>query len=88
MEQISTCSLGRTPRQRMHPKEAVTPWEACAGAGFWQDLQICGKEPTEQVVWQDISACVELDAHMPKSRATEEHRNNEQVDKAAKIEIA
>ena len=25
---------------------------------------------------------------MPKSRATEEHQNNEQVDKAAKIEVA
>ncbi|GAB0175917.1 hypothetical protein GRJ2_000056900 [Grus japonensis] len=27
-------------------------------------------------------------AHMPKSRATEEHQNNEQIDKAAKIEVA
>ncbi|GAB0209419.1 hypothetical protein GRJ2_003407600 [Grus japonensis] len=29
-----------------------------------------------------------VDAHIPKSRATEEHRNNEQVDKAAKSEVA
>ncbi|GAB0208603.1 hypothetical protein GRJ2_003326000 [Grus japonensis] len=30
-----------------------------------------------------------VDAHVPKSRATtEEHQNNEQVDKAAKIEVA
>ncbi|GAB0205097.1 hypothetical protein GRJ2_002975300 [Grus japonensis] len=29
-----------------------------------------------------------VDAHVPKSRATEEHRNNQQVDQAAKIEVA
>ncbi|KAJ7413850.1 hypothetical protein BTVI_42305 [Pitangus sulphuratus] len=29
-----------------------------------------------------------INAHMPKGRATEEHQNNEQVDKAVKIEIA
>ncbi|GAB0209629.1 mitochondrial enolase superfamily member 1 [Grus japonensis] len=29
-----------------------------------------------------------VDADVPKSRATEEHQNNEQVDKAAKIEVA
>ncbi|RMB89491.1 hypothetical protein DUI87_34129 [Hirundo rustica rustica] len=29
-----------------------------------------------------------LDAHIPKSRANEEHRNNEQVDRAAKIEVS
>ncbi|RMC19583.1 hypothetical protein DUI87_03141 [Hirundo rustica rustica] len=42
--------------------------------------------------WQDITARVErltvkvrhVDVHIPKSRANEEHRNNEQVDKAAK----
>ncbi|RMC10166.1 hypothetical protein DUI87_12965 [Hirundo rustica rustica] len=28
------------------------------------------------------------DAHVPKSRANEEHRNNEQVDQAAKIEVS
>ncbi|GAB0207771.1 hypothetical protein GRJ2_003242800 [Grus japonensis] len=47
-------------------------------------------------LWQDIAARVEnialkvhhVDAHVPKSRATEEHQNNEQVDKAAKIEVA
>ncbi|KAJ7396399.1 hypothetical protein BTVI_145476 [Pitangus sulphuratus] len=46
-------------------------------------------------LWQDIVAQVEnmtlkvhhIDAHMPKSHATEEHQNNEQVDKAAKIGI-
>ncbi|PKU31466.1 hypothetical protein llap_18230 [Limosa lapponica baueri] len=45
---------------------------------------------------KDIAAQVEnmalkvchVDAHMPKSRATEEHGNNEQVDKAVKIEVA
>ena len=29
-----------------------------------------------------------VDAHVPKSRATEEHQNNQQVDKAARIEVA
>jgi len=29
-----------------------------------------------------------VDAHIPKSRATEEHQNNRQVDEAAKIEVA
>ncbi|PKU41474.1 ubx domain-containing protein 4 [Limosa lapponica baueri] len=27
----------------MHPKETVTPWEACAGAGSWQDLWTHGE---------------------------------------------
>ncbi|RMC19797.1 hypothetical protein DUI87_03362 [Hirundo rustica rustica] len=46
--------------------------------------------------WKDISTRVEklpvkvrhVDAHVPKSRANEEHRNNEQVDQAAKIEVS
>ena len=29
-----------------------------------------------------------VDAHVPKNRATEEHQNNQQVDQAAKIEVA
>ncbi|GAB0183826.1 EH domain-containing protein 4 [Grus japonensis] len=39
-KQISTCSPWKTPHQSrwMHLKEAVTLWEAHAGAGFWQDL--------------------------------------------------
>ena len=47
-------------------------------------------------MWQDIAAWVEnllvkvchVDTHIPKSLATEEHRNNQQVDQAAKIEVA
>ncbi|GAB0205038.1 hypothetical protein GRJ2_002969400 [Grus japonensis] len=47
-------------------------------------------------LWQDIAAQVEnmavkvhhVDAHTPKSCATEEHQNNEQVDEAAKSEVA
>jgi len=27
----------------MHPKEAVTLWEAHAGAGSWQNLWTCGE---------------------------------------------
>ncbi|GAB0210089.1 hypothetical protein GRJ2_003474700 [Grus japonensis] len=55
-----------------------------------------GKPIWAAALWQDIAARVEnmavkvrhVDAHIPKSRATEEHQNNEQVDKAAKIEVA
>jgi len=47
-------------------------------------------------LWKDIAAHLEqfaakvrhVDAHIPKSRATEEHQNNHQVDQAAKIEVA
>ncbi|KAK4829624.1 LOW QUALITY PROTEIN: hypothetical protein QYF61_005751 [Mycteria americana] len=48
-------------------------------------------------LWQNIAARVEnlvvkvrhIDAHVPKSRATEEHQNKvDQVDQAAKIEVA
>jgi len=47
-------------------------------------------------LWQDTAARLEklvvkvchMDAHIAKSRATEEHQNNQQVDQAAKIEVA
>jgi len=47
-------------------------------------------------LWQDIAAWLEklvvkvlhVDAYVPKSRATEEHQTNRQVDQAAKIEVA
>lgn len=29
-----------------------------------------------------------VDAHVPKSRVTEEHRNSEQADQAARMEVA
>ncbi|GAB0209688.1 hypothetical protein GRJ2_003434500 [Grus japonensis] len=55
-----------------------------------------GKPIWAAPLWQDIAARLEklvvkvrhVDAHVPKSRATEEHRNNQQVDQAAKIEVA
>uniref|UniRef100_A0A8B9VM15 ribonuclease H n=1 Tax=Anas zonorhyncha TaxID=75864 RepID=A0A8B9VM15_9AVES len=55
-----------------------------------------GKPIWAATLWQDIAARVEnlavkvrhVDAHMPKNRATEEHQNNEEVDRASKIEIA
>lgn len=55
-----------------------------------------GKSIRAAVLWQNIAAPVEnltvkvrhVDAHVPKSRATEEHQNNQQVDQAAKIEVA
>ncbi|RMC06210.1 hypothetical protein DUI87_15640 [Hirundo rustica rustica] len=47
-------------------------------------------------IWQDIAARVEkltvkvrhVDAHVSKSQANEEHHNNEQVDKAAKVKVS
>ncbi|GAB0192630.1 hypothetical protein GRJ2_001728300 [Grus japonensis] len=55
-----------------------------------------GKPIWAAPLWQDIAAQLEklvvkvrhVDAHIPKSRATEEHQNNQQVDQAAKIEVA
>ncbi|GAB0210345.1 cAMP-dependent protein kinase inhibitor alpha [Grus japonensis] len=56
-----------------------------------------GKPIWAAPLWQDIAAQLEklvvkvrhVDAHLPKSRATEEHQNNQQVvDQAAKIEVA
>ncbi|KAK4817080.1 hypothetical protein QYF61_027911 [Mycteria americana] len=48
------------------------------------------------VFWQDMAAQVEnlvvkvcyVDAHVPKSWATEEHQNNQQVGQAAKTKVA
>ena len=52
VEQTSTCSPWRTScRSRwMHPKEAVTLWEAHTGAGSWQDLWPRGRPMLEQFV--------------------------------------
>ncbi|GAB0207493.1 hypothetical protein GRJ2_003215000 [Grus japonensis] len=55
-----------------------------------------GKPIWAAPLWQDIAARLEklvvkvhhVDAHVPKSRAAEEHQNNQQVDQAAKIEVA
>ncbi|GAB0209188.1 macrophage immunometabolism regulator [Grus japonensis] len=55
-----------------------------------------GKSIWAAPLWQDIAAQLEklvvkvhhVDAHVPRSRATEEHQNNQQVDQAAKIEVA
>ncbi|GAB0203617.1 hypothetical protein GRJ2_002827300 [Grus japonensis] len=58
--------------------------------------QCRGKPIWAAPLWQDIAARLEklvvkvhhVDAHVPKSWATEEHQNNQQVDQAAKIEVA
>ncbi|GAB0209822.1 hypothetical protein GRJ2_003447900 [Grus japonensis] len=55
-----------------------------------------GKPIWAAPLWQDIAARLEelvvkvrdVDAHVPKSWATEEHQNNQQVDQAAKTEVA
>ncbi|RMC18991.1 hypothetical protein DUI87_03590 [Hirundo rustica rustica] len=55
-----------------------------------------GKPIWAAEIWQDIPARVEklimkvrhVDAHVSKSWANEEHHNNEQVDKAAKVKVS
>ncbi|XP_049649828.1 uncharacterized protein LOC126035341 [Accipiter gentilis] len=53
-----------------------------------------GKPIWAAALWQDIASRLENlvvrheDSHVPKRRATEEHRNNDQVDQAAKIEVS
>ncbi|RMC20718.1 hypothetical protein DUI87_01570 [Hirundo rustica rustica] len=55
-----------------------------------------GKPILAAEIWQDVTARVEkltvkvrhVDAHVSKRRANEEHRNNEQVDKAAKVKVS
>ncbi|GAB0204243.1 receptor-type tyrosine-protein phosphatase delta [Grus japonensis] len=62
----------------------------------WSNWQRRGKRIWAAPLWQDIAAWLEklvvkvhhVDAHVPKSRATEEHQNNHQVDQAAQIEVA
>lgn len=59
-------------------------------------LAVQGKPIWAAALWQDITAWIgnmalkerHIDAYMPRSHVTEEHQNNEQLDKAAKIEIA
>ncbi|RMC21713.1 hypothetical protein DUI87_02581 [Hirundo rustica rustica] len=58
--------------------------------------QCRGKPIWAAEIWQDIAARVEkltvkvrhVDAHVSKSQANEEHHNNEQVDKAAKVKVS
>ncbi|KAK4823102.1 LOW QUALITY PROTEIN: hypothetical protein QYF61_025840 [Mycteria americana] len=58
--------------------------------------QCRGKPIWAAALWQDIAARVQnlavevrhVDAHVPKSQATEEHQNNQQVHQAAKMEVA
>ncbi|KAK4813292.1 hypothetical protein QYF61_020871 [Mycteria americana] len=55
-----------------------------------------GKSIWAAELWQDIAAQVEnlvvkvhhVDAHIPKSWATEEHQNNQQVNQGVQIEVA
>ena len=62
----------------------------------WSNWQCRGKPVWAAELWQDIASRVEnlvvkvhhVDAHVPKSRATEENQNNQQADQAAKIKVA
>ena len=55
-----------------------------------------GKPVWVAELWKDIAARIKnvvvkvchVDAHVPRSRATEEQQNNHQVDRAAKTEVA
>ena len=59
----------------------------------WQQR---GKPILAAELWKEIAAQTKdmvvkvhhLDAHVPKSRATEEQQNNHQVDQAARTEVA
>ncbi|XP_014116415.1 PREDICTED: uncharacterized protein LOC102105886 [Pseudopodoces humilis] len=84
--------------------EIITNWPEGENFGLideeeqWKraDWQRRGKPIWAADEWKDIATRVEklsvrvrhVDAHVPKSRANEEHRNNEQVDEAAKIEVS
>lgn len=78
------------------------PWMVANALWGWlqqwkqSNWQRRGKPIWAATLWQDSAARVEnlavkvrhVDAHMPKNRATEEHQNNEEVDRASKIEVA
>ncbi|KAK4806833.1 hypothetical protein QYF61_005629 [Mycteria americana] len=53
----------------------------------WPEDKDFGISPEEEVENLVVKVC-HVDAHVPKSQATEEHQNNQQVDQAAKIEVA
>ncbi|KAK4827541.1 hypothetical protein QYF61_018885 [Mycteria americana] len=69
-------------------------WQMLCGGGYSNGSRATGTWAAK--LWQDIAAQVEnlvvkihhVDAHVPKSCATKEHQNNEQVDQAARIEVA
>ncbi|GAB0203959.1 hypothetical protein GRJ2_002861500 [Grus japonensis] len=58
-------------------------WQ-CRGKPIWAVELWRDAARVEKLV---VKVC-QVDAHMPKSQATEEHQNNQQVDQAAKIEVA
>ncbi|RMC19769.1 hypothetical protein DUI87_03333 [Hirundo rustica rustica] len=76
-------------------KEILAAYEGlqAASEANWQRR---GKPIWAAEIWQDIAARVEkltvkvrhVDAHVSKSQANEEHHNNEQVDKAAKVKVS
>ncbi|KAK4826292.1 hypothetical protein QYF61_007139 [Mycteria americana] len=80
----SCCLVGR------HRRWKAAVWSPTRQPSSWL------KPSWAAALWQDITAQVEnlvvkvlhVDAHVPRSRATEEHQNNQQVDQAAKIEVA
>ncbi|KAK4830667.1 hypothetical protein QYF61_012767 [Mycteria americana] len=91
------------PAMTMTDVAILQSWaRALLGGGGWGmsfislSQQHRGKPIWAAALWQDIAAWVEnlvvkvrhVDAHVPKSRATEEHQNNQQVDQAAQIEVA
>ncbi|RMC21980.1 hypothetical protein DUI87_02851 [Hirundo rustica rustica] len=65
-------------------------------AAVWSPTRQVAQATEGEDEWKDIATRVEklpikvrhVDARVPKSRANEEHQNNEQVDQAAKIEVS
>ena len=70
------------------------------GGGYSSGSKITGcgrgKPIWSAELWKDITAQIKnvvvkvrhVDAHVPKSRAMEEQKNNHQVDRAARTEVA
>ncbi|KAK4810543.1 hypothetical protein QYF61_004506 [Mycteria americana] len=75
--------------------EVIMDWPEGKDFGISPEEERRGKPIWAAALGQDIAARVEnlvvkvhhVDAHVPKSQATEEHQNNQQVDQAAKMEV-
>ncbi|KAK4806863.1 hypothetical protein QYF61_012584 [Mycteria americana] len=59
-------------------------WKAAVWSPIQQVVETAEGDAEENLVVK----VHHIDAHVPKSQATEEHQNNQQVDQAAKIEVA
>ncbi|KAK4832245.1 hypothetical protein QYF61_021170 [Mycteria americana] len=92
-QQVTETAEGVSESSQFAEVKAIQGWLQQWKQNNWQRR---GKPIWAAELWQDIAARVEnlvvkvhhVDAHVPKSRATEEHQNNQQVDQAAETEVA